>query len=51
VSKHDILEAIEEDGCDMLNNKLDGTETKKEIVRYLKHCDCPVLKAKFDITK
>ena len=31
----------------MLCDKLDGTETKKEIIKYLKKCDCKVLKEKF----
>jgi hypothetical protein len=31
----------------MLQDKLDGTETKEEIVDYLKECDCKVLKQKF----
>lgn len=38
---------IEEEGCPMLKNKLEGDETKEEIVRYLKKCDCPVLKKRF----
>jgi len=42
-----VLKEIEKSGCDMLKDKLDGTETKDEIVKYLKHCDCPVLKEKF----
>jgi hypothetical protein len=28
----------------MLKDKLDGTETKDEIVAYLRHCKCPTLK-------
>jgi hypothetical protein len=31
----------------MLKEKLDGSETKDEIIEYLHHCDCPVLKKKF----
>jgi hypothetical protein len=31
----------------MLDNKLDGTETKEEIIKYLKRCDCPTLKEQF----
>jgi hypothetical protein len=31
----------------MLKDKLEGDETKEEIVEYLKECDCPVLKKKF----
>ena len=46
--KKDILVAtIEKSGCDMLKDKLEGDETKDEIVEYLKECDCPVLKKKF----
>ena len=36
-------------GCDMLKDKLDGSETKEEVVQYLTKCSCPVLKQKFDI--
>jgi len=31
----------------MLKDKLDGSETKDEIVEYLSHCDCPTLKARY----
>ena len=31
----------------MLKGKLDGTETKEEIVKYLKDCDCKILKKRF----
>ena len=31
----------------MLKDKLDGSETKAEIIEYLEHCDCPALKKKF----
>lgn len=47
MNKEEILEAIEEDGCQMLQDKLDGSETKEEIIEYLKRCDCPVLKKRF----
>ena len=43
----EIVEEIKKAGCDMLKGKLDGTETKEELVAYLKHCRCPVLKEKF----
>lgn len=33
----------------MLKDKLDGSETKEEIVMYLHRCDCPTLKEKFDV--
>jgi hypothetical protein len=33
----------------MLKDKLDGSETKEEIVMYLHKCDCPTLKEKFDV--
>lgn len=49
VSKADVLEEIEESGCKMLKEKLDGTETKAEVVKYLHLCDCPTLKAKFSL--
>jgi len=41
------VDAIEKDGCSMLTDKLEGGETKAQIVEYLKECDCPVLKKKF----
>ena len=31
----------------MLKGKVEGDETKEEIVDYLKKCDCPSLKALF----
>ena len=45
--KERIIKEIEKSGCDMLKGKLDGTETKEEIVEYLRHCKCPALKKKF----
>ena len=47
VKKETIIKAIKQEGCEMLNDKLDGTETKEEIVEYLKECDCPALKKRF----
>jgi hypothetical protein len=47
VKKETLIETIDESGCDMLQDKLDGTETKEEIVKYLKECECKVLKQKF----
>ena len=47
VKKDTIIKTIEESGCEMLKDKLDGTETKEEIIDYLCKCDCPVLKEKF----
>lgn len=47
VKKERLVAVIEEEGCKMLKDKLDGTETKEEIVEYLKECDCPVLKKRF----
>jgi hypothetical protein len=47
VKKDTIIKTIEESGCEMLKDKLDGTETKEEIVEYLHKCDCPTLKKKF----
>jgi hypothetical protein len=47
VKKETLVKTIEESGCDMLQDKLDGTETKEEIVEYLKECDCKILKQKF----
>jgi len=47
VKKETLVRVIEDEGCKMLKNKLDGSETKEEIVSYLKECDCPVLKKRF----
>ena len=43
----EIVEEVQKAGCDMLKGKLNGTETKEELVAYLKHCRCPVLRKKF----
>ena len=47
VKKNTLIATIEKSGCDMLKGKLEGDETKEEIVEYLKECDCPILKKKF----
>jgi hypothetical protein len=47
VKKETIIQTIEKSGCDMLKDKLDGDETKEEIVDFLKECKCPILKKKF----
>jgi len=44
MSKQEILDMIEKKGCPMLKNKLNGSETKREIIEYLIHCKCPVIK-------
>ena len=31
----------------MLKDKLEGDETKAEVVEYLRHCNCPILKKEF----
>jgi len=49
VSKACIVKEIEKSGCDMLKDKLDGSETKEEVVKYLSKCECPALKAKFSL--
>ena len=41
VKKARIIKEIEKSGCSMLKDKLDGTETKEEIVEYLTLCNCP----------
>jgi len=43
------LKEIVKADCPMLNDKLDGSETKEVIVKYLHRCDCPVLKEKFSL--
>ena len=45
MSKHEIIDLIESSGCHMLKDKLDGDETKEEIVSYLKKCKCPIIKS------
>jgi hypothetical protein len=40
-TKERILEDIEKSGCKMLQDKLDGSETKDEIIEYLYECRCP----------
>ena len=47
VKKDTLVATIEKSGCEMLKGKLEGDETKDEIVEYLKECDCPVLKKRF----
>lgn len=47
VKKETLIKTIEKEGCDMLKDKLEGDETKEEIVEYLRECDCPVLKKRF----
>lgn len=45
--KERIIKEIQKYGCPMLKGKLDGTETKDEIVEYLLLCKCPVIKKRF----
>lgn len=47
VKKDTLIKTIDDEGCKMLQDKLDGTETKEEIVSYLKECECPALKKRF----
>ena len=47
----EIVEEVKKGGCDMLTGKLNGSETKEELVEYLRHCKCPVLKRKFSGVK
>ena len=47
VKKDTLIKKIEEDGCDMLKNNLDGNETKEEIIDFLKECECKSLKKIF----
>lgn len=47
VKKTTIIKTIEKSGCDLLKNKLEGDETKEEIIEYLQECKCPILKKKF----
>ena len=47
VKKETIVRTIEKSGCTLLKDKLEGDETKEEIIEYLTECSCPVLKKKF----
>jgi hypothetical protein len=47
VTKAKIIADIEKSGCDMLKDKLEGDETKDEIILYLHECRCPVLHKKY----
>jgi len=51
VKKATLINKIEASGCRMLKNKLDGNETKQEIVEFLQECKCPSLKASFSHIK
>jgi len=44
MTKPEIIEYVEKSGCKMLKGKLKGDETRKEIVEYLIHCNCPAIK-------
>jgi hypothetical protein len=44
MTKQEILDLIESSGCKMLQGKLEGDETKQQILAYLRKCDCPVIK-------
>lgn len=44
MTKEEILAHIKKEGCPMLKNKLDGKETKHEIVEYLIRCKCPAIR-------
>lgn len=41
VKKETVIKEINKSGCDMLKDKLEGNETKAEIVEYLTLCKCP----------
>lgn len=45
MSKQEVIDLIQSSGCKMLQDKLDGDETKDEIVAYLKRCKCPIIKS------
>ena len=44
MTKSELIAFIDSSGCNMLKDKLDGSETKEEIISYLKRCKCPVIK-------
>lgn len=41
MKKETIINDIEKSGCEMLKDKLEGDETKSEIIEYLVECKCP----------
>lgn len=43
MTKDELITYIETSGCNMLKNKLEGDETKEEIISYLKRCKCPII--------
>jgi hypothetical protein len=43
MTKDELIYLVESSGCRMLKNKLEGDETKDEILSYLKKCKCPVI--------
>ena len=43
MTKDELIDYIETSGCNMLKNKLEGDETKEEIISYLKRCKCPII--------
>lgn len=45
MTKEEIIHLINKSGCRMLKNKLEGDETRDEIIDYLISCDCPVIKS------
>ena len=45
MSKYEIIELINNSGCQMLKGKFEGDESKDEILAYLKKCKCPVIKS------
>lgn len=47
MTKDEIIAFVEKSGCKMLQGKLSGKETRKEIVEYLIHCDCPAIRKLF----
>lgn len=44
MTKQEVIDLINSSGCQMLRDKLDGDETKEEIVAYLRKCKCPIIK-------
>ena len=47
MTKKQLIQIIEDSGCDMLRDMIDGDETKDELVKHLKQCNCPTLKNNF----
>lgn len=44
MSKREIIDLVNNSGCNMLKDSLYGGETKDDIIAHLRSCRCPVIK-------